>query len=801
MKQHISLLAGVALLLSPFTALAQSDAAKVSKGPQLTILQSQKMPGDVTLAIVKDEAGRVYKQRLKKGEAPKPLQHAPKKVQKAKARTFYEGFEGYGEAMSSGNSAYHRMNWIPDGWTKINTPEHTPTQEQLDHNINNSWYVYYSSDFYQEMTSDGETEAFVHFGYNGDYGCNSSAQDEWLVSPSITLEDNETLSFLHQAEPMSTYNFNWSTWQFNRDQVECNLVVMITDDDGANWTKIWDFERDYTSSLDDDECYDFPMAYRNFEVSLKEYAGKTVKIAFRYLRIDGNYVGNSMMIDAVTIEHPGGEWDYLGTGTMVDGWVIPALTEGEYEYNDPRDYEFEVEIFESSSTPGVYKISSPYTSEKFPFLNLNGNKDVAYDIVIDASDPEFVLVDPQISGFEHNNPGNKADRYAVPYYISHAAKNFLDKGTSRSTIIDFGYGSTFDTEKGVITITSPQYGHEREDGTLDMGHGAGDFDAVPTIITLPQPAPEPEWEVTGKATFVDGFLYYGFFGENPKGHGWEVDVMTKSDEPGKYMLVDPYTAEGSPYKDINSANDAEPVKILIDATDPKLVMIEPQYTGLQIKDTSVDSFYIGDLAGWYFAYGYSKAVIQSALEDDEKSTLENGVITVNVPLFGYDAEDEFGYQWVDSNRNPVVFPVKIYLPGATETPEPADVMAEEITLSHESYEGYIGDVFTIEATVKPDETTDKTVEWSTDDPTVATVENGKVTLLSAGETVIRAKCGNVAAVCQVKVKELSSVDSLIQDNDADAVYYTIEGVRATLPLRPGIYIRIAGGKAAKIIVK
>lgn len=64
----------------------------------------------------------------------------------------------------------------------------------------------------------------------------------------------------------------------------------------------------------------------------------------------------------------------------------------------------------------------------------------------------------------------------------------------------------------------------------------------------------------------------------------------------------------------------------------------------------------------------------------------------------------------------------------------------------------IGESKKLTATVKPDNATDKTVTWTSADPAVAAVdENGKVTALSAGTTVVTAKAGGVSAACTVTV--------------------------------------------------
>lgn len=796
MKKSLTLLA-MALGMTAYAATPVKVAGPLSS-PEPTVLESVEMAGGHTVQVVRDAKGRVYKRTLRPDASvnhiaiDRSARKAPQRA--ATERTFYEGFEGYQDG--------YGLNWIPEGWSKINTEAHTPTEEQLAHNINNSWYVYFSSDFYQQMTTDGLSEAFIHFGYNGNHGATDAAQDEWLVSPEITLGDNETLSFMLQCDYSTVYTWNWNTMKFDdRSVVDNTMKVMITTDGGQNWTCLWDLEADVVRNISDRDCYYTygDMMYHDFSLSLGDYAGKTVKIAFRYERLAG-WVGNSMMVDGVVVEHPkegSDPWTYLGKGTMADGWVIPNLTKNPGEVYNPQDYVYEVEIYESDETPGVYKLKSPYTSAAFPFIHLNGNTSVAYDIIVDASDPTFVTVAPQISGFEHNDPGSKASRYAVPYYISNAGQYYLDDGNAKADIISYGYASTFDAENGVITIAYPQYGHEKADGSLDMGYSCSGFDEYPTVITLPGKEPEPVWTSLGKATFVDGFLYSGFYG-NPKGHGWEVEVQEKDGEPGMYRLVNPYTCDESPLAYFNS-NTAD-AYVIIDATDPNLVSMTPQYSGYTgYTQGELWDFYIGNTVGQYVGnYGLDKADLSQLLEDEFKDTMANGVITFKEPLFGANATTEFGYAWTDDSGTPFFYEAKLYLPSATETPEGPDVLAESITLDLTEAEGTVGETITLTATVSPEETTDKTVTWASSDETVATVADGVVTLLAEGKADITATCGIATATCAVTVKAVAGIDLITVDNAVETVYYTTMGVKVDGVPSSGVYIKVSGGKAVKV---
>lgn len=69
------------------------------------------------------------------------------------------------------------------------------------------------------------------------------------------------------------------------------------------------------------------------------------------------------------------------------------------------------------------------------------------------------------------------------------------------------------------------------------------------------------------------------------------------------------------------------------------------------------------------------------------------------------------------------------------------------------------------ATIKPDYTTDKTIIWSSVDPTIATVEDGVVTGKKVGETTIKAKSGEIIAECAVVVTT-KPVDSITLDKES-----------------------------------
>ena len=87
----------------------------------------------------------------------------------------------------------------------------------------------------------------------------------------------------------------------------------------------------------------------------------------------------------------------------------------------------------------------------------------------------------------------------------------------------------------------------------------------------------------------------------------------------------------------------------------------------------------------------------------------------------------------------------------------AEIEAAGITLDRSTWSTQqIGGSIALVATITPDNTTDKTVTWSSSAPTIASVDsNGKVTALAVGTTTITATTANgLTATCSVEVKEV-----------------------------------------------
>lgn len=149
------------------------------------------------------------------------------------------------------------------------------------------------------------------------------------------------------------------------------------------------------------------------------------------------------------------------------------------------------------------------------------------------------------------------------------------------------------------------------------------------------------------------------------------------------------------------------------------------------------------------------------------------------------------------------------------------VFPNEIILGSEAFELEIGNTYQLTATVKPENTTDKTITWSSSNSAVATVtDEGLVTAISVGSTTITTTCGEVSAECTIIViaeddaeddaltPPSTRIEIVMEDQDATVSVYTMGGVLIKKDCRvedlktlaKGIYIIVSGKESYKISI-
>ena len=103
--------------------------------------------------------------------------------------------------------------------------------------------------------------------------------------------------------------------------------------------------------------------------------------------------GVAKVVDSVFFEYYGGgaePWTSLGIGYWVDDMVVPAYTEA------GQPYAYQVEIQESTETPGLYRVVNAYAPVAAGFQVSGGDK----NIEINAEDPNYVYILPQEIGMD-----------------------------------------------------------------------------------------------------------------------------------------------------------------------------------------------------------------------------------------------------------------------------------------------------------------------------------------------------------------------------------------------------------------
>jgi hypothetical protein len=113
------------------------------------------------------------------------------------------------------------------------------------------------------------------------------------------------------------------------------------------------------------------------------------------------------------------------------------------------------------------------------------------------------------------------------------------------------------------------------------------------------------------------------------------------------------------------------------------------------------------------------------------------------------------------------------------------ISVTSIELDKETLELAVGDAdVTLTATVKPDDATDKTVTWSSDNEDAATVADGVVHAVAVGTAIITAKAGDKSATCEVTVApglstpltlEVLTAGTIVIQNPKAGMQYSTDG--------------------------
>lgn len=111
------------------------------------------------------------------------------------------------------------------------------------------------------------------------------------------------------------------------------------------------------------------------------------------------------------------------------------------------------------------------------------------------------------------------------------------------------------------------------------------------------------------------------------------------------------------------------------------------------------------------------------------------------------------------------------------------VTVSGVALDHDKLDMTEGESSQLKATVSPDNASDKSVEWSSSDATVATVDGtGKVTAVKAGTATVtvKTKDGGKTATCSVTVNQISVESVTVEPAKAEVVEGNTVQLKATV---------------------
>ena len=107
--------------------------------------------------------------------------------------------------------------------------------------------------------------------------------------------------------------------------------------------------------------------------------------------------------------------------------------------------------------------------------------------------------------------------------------------------------------------------------------------------------------------------------------------------------------------------------------------------------------------------------------------------------------------------------------------------ATGVILSADNMSLLVGQSEKLTATVEPDNTTDKTITWKSDNEAVATVSSdGTVTALSVGTANITATCGNATVTCKVTVNPVEATGVILSADNMSLLVGQTEKLTVTV---------------------
>lgn len=200
-----------------------------------------------------------------------------------------------GVSLSEGFDAWdgQTLPWYPQGWSLDSRTGTTGTEAT-------TWHPSPANSMMGIEPIDGETMMEIIFNMDDP----TALQDEWLVSPEITVKENELLTFYHYIDPLFLFgldDFDWDNFDWVGERpIAYTLKVLAREAGSQQWVELWDATTKWLDVPALEMMYATPDGLQPQTVSLSSLEGKTVQLAFQYVGRNGN----TLYLDAVSVGLP-----------------------------------------------------------------------------------------------------------------------------------------------------------------------------------------------------------------------------------------------------------------------------------------------------------------------------------------------------------------------------------------------------------------------------------------------------------------------------------------------------------------
>ncbi|MDE5849151.1 MAG: choice-of-anchor J domain-containing protein [Muribaculaceae bacterium] len=400
-------------------------------------------------------SGLMYQKRLKAHSVSNTVDpfckkaKAPKANSKAVLTEDFEGWDGID------------INWLPEGFAYRHDSDREGAQV---------WEITPEGAF-QGMLG-GLTGNCISINYDTEY------LDEWLLFPEVTLGDNMVLTMDVYNDGVwyfSMENIDWDAFEYIGDKVIAyDQQVMISEDGGKTWKLLKSLAEDFMDKGFEELYMESTNALSSISVSLADYSGKTVKLAFRYVGTDGNlgvvdniFIGNPPL--EVSYSNPFGslffgmspESRYLNFSILTGPVYRPILFENT-TYNDDAIYTWN--YFGPESTW--------LTADSQDYLEVTYHTDYTNE----SSTVNNLYYMPELSG---EAPGYSAGSFTRGKYLQAGGKGqfLVADANGNTSIINLGLSVIDPATEGNTTVADagqPIFGYSEEVDRIWTDYTFGD---------------------------------------------------------------------------------------------------------------------------------------------------------------------------------------------------------------------------------------------------------------------------------------------------------------------------------------